>query len=70
MNLRAWTGLLIALLLASVAHAVSDGVTPGLGLGLALTTLLLFASLGLSRAGSRRKPDGTASGYRTLNRDR
>jgi hypothetical protein len=70
MNLRAWIWLLAALLIASVAHAVADGVSPGLVLGQALTTVLLFASLGLSRAGSRRKSDGTASGYRTLSRDR
>jgi hypothetical protein len=58
-HLRAFIGLLTALLLASVAHAVTDGLTPGLVLGLALTTLLLVASLGLWRVGSRRKPDDT-----------
>jgi 4-amino-4-deoxy-L-arabinose transferase-like glycosyltransferase len=65
MNLRAWTGLLSALLLVSVAHAVRDGLTASVALGLALTTLLLLASLGLWRAGSRRKP-----GHRTANRHR
>jgi hypothetical protein len=65
MNLRAWIGLLSALLLVSAAHAVRDGVTPDRVLGLALTTLLLVASLGLWRAGSRHKPRG----YRTSNRD-
>jgi hypothetical protein len=59
-RLRAFIGLLTALLLASVAHAVADGLTPGLILGLTLTSLLLLASLGLWRAGSRRKPDDTA----------
>jgi uncharacterized protein (DUF58 family) len=66
MNLRAWIALLTALLLASVAHAVRDGVSAGLVLGLALTTLLLLASLGRWRAGSRPRP----SGQRTSNRDR
>jgi hypothetical protein len=66
MNLRAWIGLLTALLLVSVAHAVRDGLTGGLALGLALTTLLLLASLGARRAGSMRKP----SGHRTANRPR
>jgi 4-amino-4-deoxy-L-arabinose transferase-like glycosyltransferase len=66
MKLRPWIGLLSALLLVSVAHAVRDGVTASLALGLALTTLLLLASLGLWRAGSRRKP----SGHRTANRHR
>jgi hypothetical protein len=66
MNLRAWIALLTALLLASVGHAVRDGVSAGLVLGLALTTLLLLASLGLWRAGSRPRP----SGHRTSNRGR
>ena len=66
MNLRAWIALLTALLLASVGHAVRDGVSAGLVLGLALTTLLLLASLGLWRAGSRPRP----SGQRTSNRGR
>ena len=66
MNLRAWIALLTALLLVSVAHAVTDGVSAGLALGLALTTLLLLASLGRWRAGSRPRP----SGQRTSNRDR
>jgi hypothetical protein len=60
MNPRAWIALLTALLVASVVHAVTDGVTSGLVLGLALTTLLLLASLGLWRAGSRRKSDDPA----------
>jgi hypothetical protein len=64
MNLRAWIALLTALLLVSVAHAVRDGISGGLVLGLALTTLLLLASLGLWRAGSR------PSGQRTSHRDR
>jgi len=58
--LRAGIGLLTVLLVASIAHAVTDGLTPGLGLGLALTTLLVLALLGLWRAASRRKPDDTA----------
>jgi uncharacterized protein (DUF58 family) len=66
MNLRAWIALLSALLLVSVVHTVRDGVSAGLALGLALTTLLLLASLGLWRAGSRRLP----SGHRTSTRDR
>jgi hypothetical protein len=52
-GLRVCIGLLAALLLASVAHAVTDGLTPELALGLALTTLLLLAALGLWRVGSR-----------------
>jgi hypothetical protein len=59
-HLRAFIGLLTALLLASVAHAVRDGLTTGLILGLALTILLLIASLRLLRVGSRRKPDDAA----------
>jgi ABC-type nickel/cobalt efflux system permease component RcnA len=59
-RLRVCIGLLTALLLASVAHAVADGLTPALALGLALTTLLLVAALGLSRTGSRRKPHDAA----------
>jgi ABC-type nickel/cobalt efflux system permease component RcnA len=57
--LRACIGLLTALLLASVAHALTDGLTPGLVLGMALTTLLLLASLGLWRVGSRCERDDT-----------
>jgi hypothetical protein len=56
-RLRVFIGLLSALLLASVAHAVIDGLTGGLALSLALTTVLLLASLGLWRVGSRRKPN-------------
>lgn len=59
-RLRAGIALLTALLLASVAHAFTDGLTPGLVLGLALTTLLLLALLRLWRVGSRRKLDDTA----------
>ena len=58
-QLRAFIGLLIALLLISVAHAVKDGLTAGLALGLTLTTLLLLAALGLWRIGSRSNPDAT-----------
>jgi hypothetical protein len=58
--LRAGIGLLTVLLVASVVHAVTDGLTPGLGLGLVLTTLVLLVALGLWRAGSRRKPDDAA----------
>jgi hypothetical protein len=58
-TLRAFIGLLIALLLISVAHAVKDGLTSGFALELTLTTLLLLAALGLWRIGSRRKPDTT-----------
>jgi hypothetical protein len=57
---RTVIGLLTALLLASVAHVVTDGLTPGLVLGLSLTTLLLLALLGSWRVGSRRKADDTA----------
>jgi hypothetical protein len=57
---RACSGLLTALLLASVAHAVTDGFTPELVLGLALTSLLLLALLALWRVRSRRNPDDTA----------
>jgi hypothetical protein len=58
--LRGGIGLLTVLLVASVVHAVRDGLTPELVLGLVLTTLLLLVSLGLWRAASRRKPDDTA----------
>jgi hypothetical protein len=58
--LRAGIGLLTGLLVASVVHAVADGLTPELVLGLVLTALLLFVSLGLWRVGSRRKSDDTA----------
>jgi UPF0716 family protein affecting phage T7 exclusion len=57
LRLRVCIGLLSALLLASVAHAVTDGLTLGLVFAFALTTLLLLAALGLWRVGSRRKPD-------------
>jgi uncharacterized membrane protein (UPF0136 family) len=59
-RLRVCIGLLSALLLASAAHAVRDGLTAGLALALALTTVLLLASLGLWRVGSRRQPNDTA----------
>jgi hypothetical protein len=59
-HLRVWIRLLAALLLACVAHIVTDGLTPGLALGMALTALLLLAALGLWRIGSRRKPEDTA----------
>jgi hypothetical protein len=59
-HLRVAIGLLGALVLASVAHAVRDGFTPGLALGLTLTILLLLALLGFWRVGSRRKPNDTA----------
>jgi hypothetical protein len=59
-RLRVCTGLLSAVLLASVAHAVIDGLTAGLALALALTTALLLASLKLWRIGSRRRPHDTA----------
>jgi hypothetical protein len=59
-RLRLAVGLLSALLLASLAHAVIDGLTPGLALALALTAMLLVASLELWRIGSRRAPHDTA----------
>lgn len=57
--LRAGIGLLTVLLLASIVHAVRDGLTPELVVGLVLTTLLLLISLALWRAASRPKPDDT-----------
>jgi hypothetical protein len=39
---------------ASVAHAITDGLTPGLVLGLALTILVLLGLLELWRVESRR----------------
>jgi hypothetical protein len=57
-RLRVCIGVLSALLLASVAHAVTDGLSAGRVLALAVTTLLLLASLGLWRLGSRHKPGG------------
>jgi hypothetical protein len=57
-QLRVAIGLLSALVLASGAHAVIDGLTTGLAVGLALTILLLLALLGLWRIGSTRRPDG------------
>jgi hypothetical protein len=59
-RLRVCIGLLSAVLLASVAHAVIDGLTAGLALALALTTALLLASLELWRIGSRRTGHDTA----------
>jgi hypothetical protein len=56
-RLRVCIGLLSALLLASIAHVITDGLTLGLVFALALTTLLLLAALGLWRVGSRRQPD-------------
>jgi ABC-type nickel/cobalt efflux system permease component RcnA len=57
LRLRVCIGLLSALLLASIAHAVTDGLTLGGVFALTLTTLLLLAALGLWRVGSRRQPD-------------
>jgi hypothetical protein len=59
-QMRVCIRLLAALVLACVAHIVTDGLTPGLGLGMALTALLLLAALGLWRIGSRRKPEDIA----------
>jgi hypothetical protein len=59
-RLRVCTGVLSALMLASVAHAVTDGLTTGLALALTLTALLLLASLGLWRAASRQQPGDIA----------
>ena len=59
-QLRIRIRVLTALLLASVAHAVTDGLTPALALALALTALLLLAALGLWRTGSRRQPRDAA----------
>lgn len=58
-RLRVCIRLLSAVVLASVAHAVIDGLTAGIALALALTTALLLASVELWRVGSRRKPHDT-----------
>jgi hypothetical protein len=55
-HLRICIGLLTALLLACVAHTVTDGLTAGLATGIALTALLLVAALRLWRIASRREP--------------
>jgi len=59
-RLRMCIRLLSAVVLASTAHAVIDGLTAGISLALALTTALLLASLELWRVGSRREPHDTA----------
>jgi hypothetical protein len=59
-RLRVYIRLLSALVLASLARAVIDGLTTGLVLVLALTTLLLLASLRLWRVGSQHKPNDAA----------
>jgi hypothetical protein len=59
-HLRVCKRLLTALLLARVAHIVTDGLTLELALATALTALLLLAALGLWRIGSRRTPEDTA----------
>jgi hypothetical protein len=59
-RLRVYIALLTSILLASIARAVVDGLTPGLALALALTAVLLVAALGLWRVGSHRRPDDTS----------
>jgi hypothetical protein len=61
-RLRVCIALLSSVVLASLAHAVIDGLTAGLALALALTTVLLLASLGLWRIGSRCAPDDRRTG--------
>jgi hypothetical protein len=61
-RLRVCIALLSSVVLASLAHAVIDGLTAGLALALALTTVLLLASLGLRRIGSRCAPDDRRTG--------
>jgi hypothetical protein len=60
-RLRVCIGLLSALALASVAHAVTNGLSAGLVLAMALTALLLTASLGLWRVASRHQPGEVSS---------
>jgi hypothetical protein len=55
-RLRICIGVLSALLLASAARAVVDGLTPARGLAVALTVVLLVAALALWRQGSRHGP--------------
>jgi hypothetical protein len=59
-RLRVYIALLTSILLASIARAVVDGLTPGLALALALTAVLLVAALALWRIGSHRHPGDTA----------
>ena len=61
-QLRVCIGVLSAILLASAAHAVVDGVTAGRALALALTVGLFLAALGLRRMGTRNEPDDASTG--------
>jgi hypothetical protein len=52
-RLKVWIKVLSALLAASIASVIVDGLTVSGGFALAITVVLLAASLGLWRQGSR-----------------
>ena len=58
-NLKVCIGFLSALLAASIAHTIADGLSVSRGFALAIVAALLIAALALWRQGSRliREPD-------------
>jgi hypothetical protein len=60
-RLKTWIRVLSALLAASIAHVIVDGLTASSGFALGITAVLLAASLGLWRQGSRLTPGSSAS---------